>query len=153
MGEAHKRSFKICPHVFAGVSQLSAERDSLKKKWIQQRNNRGAAFVVLARHSLGGSAVPICPFQCPSRQPLTSLAVHETPAMRSASYLRRRQTVPDQPDDPLHYEMKIPPEPKDAPLSKEEQHSESDKASDESDTPKRPGKNEGGVNPSPSSGH
>jgi hypothetical protein len=28
--------------------------------------------------------------------------------------------MPDQPDDPIHYEMKIPPEPKDAALNKED---------------------------------
>jgi hypothetical protein len=27
--------------------------------------------------------------------------------------------MPDQPDDPVHYDMKIPPEPQDAPLNKQ----------------------------------
>ncbi|HEY2857505.1 MAG TPA: hypothetical protein VGJ21_03765 [Terracidiphilus sp.] len=31
--------------------------------------------------------------------------------------------MPDQPDDPIHYDMKIPPEPKDAPLNKESDQS------------------------------
>lgn len=40
--------------------------------------------------------------------------------------------MPDQPDDPIHYEMKIPPEPKDATLNKQEQQRGSDEAADES---------------------
>ena len=39
--------------------------------------------------------------------------------------------MPDQPDDPIHYEMKIPPEPKDAPLNKQEQRRGSDEVTDE----------------------
>ncbi len=40
--------------------------------------------------------------------------------------------MPDQPDDPIHYDMKIPPEPKDATLNKQEQHSGSDEVTAES---------------------
>jgi hypothetical protein len=40
--------------------------------------------------------------------------------------------MPDQPADPLHYEMKIPPEPKDATLHKEQQRSGSDEVTAES---------------------
>ena len=41
--------------------------------------------------------------------------------------------MPDQPDDPLHYEMKIPPEPQDATLHKKEQQRGSDEVTNESD--------------------
>lgn len=41
--------------------------------------------------------------------------------------------MPDQPDDPIHYDMKIPPEPQDAPLNKmkEEDGKEEQRSSDE----------------------
>ena len=42
--------------------------------------------------------------------------------------------MPDQPDDPIHYEMKIPPEPKDAPLNKQEQQKGSGEEADDSKT-------------------
>lgn len=45
--------------------------------------------------------------------------------------------MPDQPDDPIHYEMKIPPEPKDAPLNKQEQQRRSDEVTDESNQMER----------------
>jgi hypothetical protein len=61
--------------------------------------------------------------------------------------------MPDQPDDPLHYEMKIPPEPENAPLNKEEQHAGSNETADESGTRERPGKKDGDANPPRSSGH
>ena len=42
--------------------------------------------------------------------------------------------MPDQPDDPIHYEMKIPPEPKDATLHKEDgQRSEGESSQAEED--------------------
>jgi hypothetical protein len=43
--------------------------------------------------------------------------------------------MPDQPDDPIHYDMKIPPEPKDATLHKQEQQQQrgSDEVTQESD--------------------
>ena len=34
--------------------------------------------------------------------------------------------MPDQPDDPIHYDMKIPPEPQDATLNKQEQEKSSE---------------------------
>jgi hypothetical protein len=40
--------------------------------------------------------------------------------------------MPDQPDDPIHYDMKIPPEPQDAPLNKQEQQKDSDEEAGES---------------------
>jgi hypothetical protein len=41
--------------------------------------------------------------------------------------------MPDQPDDPIHYDMKIPPEPQDAPLNKQrEEQRGSDEATGES---------------------
>lgn len=46
--------------------------------------------------------------------------------------------MPDQPDDPIHYEMKIPPEPKDAPLNKQEsQHGEGESNKVEEDEKKQ----------------
>jgi hypothetical protein len=51
--------------------------------------------------------------------------------------------MPDQPDDPIHYDMKVPPEPKDAPLNKEKQHKDSGEEAGES-------KPEENSNPSPS---
>ncbi|HEY3704430.1 MAG TPA: hypothetical protein VGL22_05165 [Terracidiphilus sp.] len=41
--------------------------------------------------------------------------------------------MPDQPDDPIHYDMKIPPEPKDATLHKDEERRGSDEASEASE--------------------
>jgi|UPI00047C92FB hypothetical protein len=40
--------------------------------------------------------------------------------------------MPDQPDDPIHYDMKIPPEPKDAPLNKQKEERGSDEVTSES---------------------
>ena len=41
--------------------------------------------------------------------------------------------MPDQPEDPIHYDMKIPPEPQDAPLNKQrEQERGSDQVTRES---------------------
>lgn len=41
--------------------------------------------------------------------------------------------MPDQPDDPIHYDMKIPPEPQDAPLNKQrEEQRGSDEVIEES---------------------
>jgi hypothetical protein len=40
--------------------------------------------------------------------------------------------MPDQPDDPVHYDMKIPPEPQDAPLNKQRAEQGSDEAASES---------------------
>lgn len=45
--------------------------------------------------------------------------------------------MPDQPDDPIHYEMKIPPEPKDAPLNKEgERHEKAESSKADNDRAK-----------------
>ncbi len=45
--------------------------------------------------------------------------------------LPQETTMPDQPDDPIHYDMKIPPEPKDTTLHKAEQGSDEHRGSDE----------------------
>lgn len=59
--------------------------------------------------------------------------------------------MPDQPDDPIHYEMKIPPEPKDAPLNKQEEQRGSDEVTSESNQMNR-STDHGQSNPSQSSG-
>lgn len=38
--------------------------------------------------------------------------------------------MPDQPEDPIHYDMKIPPEPKDATLNAEEEREAEQKGTD-----------------------
>jgi hypothetical protein len=40
--------------------------------------------------------------------------------------------MPDQPDDPIHYDMKIPPEPQDAPLNKQREEQRGSEATGES---------------------
>jgi hypothetical protein len=50
--------------------------------------------------------------------------------------------MPEQPDDPIHYNMKVPPEPQDATLNKQEQHTDSDEQAPESNP-------EDNSNPSP----
>jgi hypothetical protein len=40
--------------------------------------------------------------------------------------------MPEQPPDPIHYDMKIPPEPQDATLNKEERQKDSDEKSPKS---------------------
>lgn len=59
--------------------------------------------------------------------------------------------MPDQPDDPLHYETKIPPEPKDATLHKDEEQSDSDKVSNESGSLENSARNDRDANPPRSS--
>jgi hypothetical protein len=61
--------------------------------------------------------------------------------------LAKGGTVPEQPDDPIHYEMKIPPEPKNDKAEKEDQGSpknggfkDTDIARDEHKEERRPGK-------------
>ncbi|UWZ82569.1 hypothetical protein [Occallatibacter riparius] len=50
--------------------------------------------------------------------------------------------MPDQPDDPIHYDMKIPPEPQDATLNKQEEQKNSGehtpKSSDEENSDPSP---------------
>jgi hypothetical protein len=40
--------------------------------------------------------------------------------------------MPDQPDDPIHYDMKIPPEPQNATLNQQDEHKGSDEVTHES---------------------
>lgn len=58
--------------------------------------------------------------------------------------------MPDQPDDPINYEMKIPPEPKDATLHRDEQQSGPGEGADGSDQRRDSGKKEDGAHPSQS---
>lgn len=59
--------------------------------------------------------------------------------------------MPDQPDDPIHYDMKIPPEPQDAPLNKQrEEQRGSDEATAESSEKNEQARDQAG-NPPPSS--
>ena len=50
--------------------------------------------------------------------------------------------MPDQPDDPIHYDMKIPPEPQNATLNQQDEHKGSDEVTHESNR-----KNENTNNP------
>ena len=59
--------------------------------------------------------------------------------------------MPEQPDDPIHYEMKIPPEPQDSTLNKDQEQDDAEKhhGPNEAARESNPKPNDRGNNPAP----